>query len=111
MTNDSPATGDQEPTHTAWTPIFDEDGNFVRSVEIGYGFFETDANGKVTWQTFRDRNPLGYDSGFVWLLPHGEQPPAPPPEVLEDARYEAQQKKKIDAAMFELPTLNPASVA
>jgi hypothetical protein len=34
-------------THTAWAPFFDDDGNFVRSVEIGYGIFEADANGEV----------------------------------------------------------------
>lgn len=82
-------------THTAWTPLFDEDGNFLRSVEIGYGIVESDASGRVTAQTFREREPIRYDSGFVWLLPNGQQPPAPPPEIIEAARFAAEQKKKL----------------
>lgn len=83
-------------THTAWSPFFDEDGDFVRYVEIGYGTFETNANGEVTGQTFRDRHVFGYDSGYVCLMPHGQQPPAPPPEILENARYDVEEKKNSD---------------
>jgi hypothetical protein len=84
----------QKPmTHTLWTPFFDEEGNFVRSVEIGHGIIETNANGTVTAQTFRDRQVIGYDSGYIYLAPLGKKPPAPPPEIIEAVRFEADQKK------------------
>jgi hypothetical protein len=67
-------------THTAWAPFFDDDGNLVRSVEIGYGIFEADANGEVMGRIFRDRQVVGYDSGYICLASHGKQPPAPPPD-------------------------------
>jgi hypothetical protein len=82
-------------THAAWSPFFDEQGNFVRSVEIGYGIVETDAKGRVAAQTFKDRQVTGYDSGYVCLIPIGEQPPAPPPEIIEAARFEAEQRKNL----------------
>lgn len=81
-------------THTLWTPLFDENGKFRQSWEIGRGFIETDAKGAVTCHIFRYGNPVGYDSGFTWLLPNGQQPPAPPPDVLENARCDAQEKQK-----------------
>lgn len=70
-------------TNTAWTPLFDEEGNFVRSVEIGYEIVETDATGGVTAQIFRDRQLIGYDSGYVYLAPLGQEPSTPPPQIIE----------------------------
>jgi len=35
-----------------------------------------------------------YESGYVCLSPVGEKPPAPPPEILESARYEAEERSK-----------------
>ncbi len=89
----------QKPmTHTLWTPLFDDNGKFLFSREIGSGFIETDANGAVTCHTYRHCNPVGYDCGFAWLLPNGQEPPAPPAEILEDALYDWQERRKAEGA-------------
>lgn len=91
---DHPKKPQKPMTHTAWTPRFDEEGNFEHYVEIGYGSVETDANGTVTSQIFREMQVVGYDSCYICLAPLGQEPPAPPPEVIEEARFEAAQRKK-----------------
>jgi len=79
-------------THAAWAPFFDETGKFVRSVQVGEGFFELDSDGKPSHgQVLKYAQVTGYDSGYCYLIPIGEQPPPPPQEILEAARYEAEQ--------------------
>jgi hypothetical protein len=80
-------------THAAWSPYFNPEGNFVESVKVGEGFFEADSDGELSGRILQYSRVTDYDSGDVCLAPIGEAPPAPPPEVLEAARYEAEQQK------------------
>lgn len=81
-------------THAAWSPYFDQDGNFVRSIQVGEGCFDMDSNGKMlSGQLLQYAKVIGYDSGYLCVIPFGQEPPPPPPEVLEAARFEAEQQR------------------
>ncbi len=89
----------QKPaTHAAWAPVFDEQGDFVKSVKVGQVFIEVDSDGKASGFITQYAKPIGYDSGYIYFAPLGQQPPAPPPEIIEATRFEAEQKKKLDLA-------------
>jgi hypothetical protein len=83
-------------THTVWAPFFDYDeGNFVQWVKVGSAILEMDGAGRTSGRILRFGKVTGYESGYTCLLPKGQQPPdAPPAEVLEDARYEAEQRSQ-----------------
>jgi hypothetical protein len=70
---------EKHATHAAWSPFFDQDGNFVRSIQVGAGCFDMDGNGKVlSGQVLQYAKVHGYDSGYVCVVPFGEEPPPPP---------------------------------
>jgi hypothetical protein len=85
-------------THAAWAPVFDRQGNFVKSVNIGQVFIEMDSDGKASGFMMQHTHPLGYESCYIYFAPLGQEPPAPPPEIIEAARFEAEQRKQLDLA-------------
>ena len=86
---------DKPITHTIWSPFFNPSGTFHHMVKVGHAAIEVGGDGKVgsVWMLQYSR-VIGYESGYVCLSPVGQQPPAPPPEILETARYEAEERSK-----------------
>ena len=55
-------------------------------------FSKRDSNGNVSLAKILQYSRVTtYDSGYICLVPIGGQPPAPPPEIIEAGRYEAEQ--------------------
>jgi hypothetical protein len=68
---------------------------FVKWVQVGEACFQTDDKGNLTsGQLFQYATVIGYNSGYLCILPFGQKPLQPPQEVLEDARFHAEEQRR-----------------